>query len=261
MGMSDVWTFPDEAFARIDLQGFGVRARDGAVGKVVDSIEGRDGGYFVVDPDVAMAPGRRLLVPAGLVDKVDVEGKSVSVSADREQVRDAPEFDSSRPLDEPSRSRFRDYFGSLSEKAPRPAGRRTATRSRPASSGKARSASRSRNSRSQRSAAEPTKEQLYAEAKKLDVEGRSKMSKAELARAVSRRGGKPGGRRSRSAKANPVEVQAFLERVGYPAGKSKLLRAAESQRANRDVRATLKRLPDKRFNSPTEVSKAIGTLS
>jgi hypothetical protein len=32
-----------------------------------------------------------------------------------------------------------------------------------------------------------TKEQLYSEAKKLGVEGRSKMSKAQLQRAVDRR--------------------------------------------------------------------------
>jgi hypothetical protein len=262
MGMKEVWTFRDEALARVDLQGFELRARDGTIGKVVDSIEGRDGGYLVVDPGVAMPLGRRLLVPAGLVDKVDVGDSWVSVSADRKQVRSAPEFDPTRPLDEPSRSRFGDYFGSLSQKVTRPARRRTATRSRRASPPRARPAARSRDSRSRSpAAAEPTRAQLYTQAKKLDIEGRSKMNKAELARAVGRRGGKPSGRRSSSAKANPVEVQAFLERVGYPTGKRQLLRAAESQRATQKVRATLKRLPDKRFKSPTEVSEAIGTLS
>ena len=87
------------------------------------------------------------------------------------------------------------------------------------------------------------------------------MNKAELARAVGRRGGKPSGRRSSSAKANPVEVQSFLEGVGYPTEKRRLLREAESKRASRDVRATLKRLPDKQFKSPTEVSQAIGKLN
>jgi hypothetical protein len=108
---------------------------------------------------------------------------------------------------------------------------------------------------------EPTKEDLYEEAKKLDIDGRSKMSKAELARAVNRRRGQATRRRSTStAKASPVEVQAFLEGVGYPTGKGRLLREAESRRASRNVRATLRRLPDKQFKSPTEVSKAIGKL-
>jgi len=40
--------------------------------------------------------------------------------------------------------------------------------------------------RSHRGAGGPTKEQLYADAKRQGVKGRSKMSKAELARAVKR---------------------------------------------------------------------------
>jgi plasmid stabilization system protein ParE len=40
--------------------------------------------------------------------------------------------------------------------------------------------------RSHRGAGGPTKKQLYADAKRKGIEGRSKMSKAELARAVGR---------------------------------------------------------------------------
>jgi hypothetical protein len=89
------------------------------------------------------------------------------------------------------------------------------------------------------------------------------MNKAQLARVVGRRSGKPAptGRSSSRAKANPVEVQAFLEGVGYPTRTGQLLRDAESQQANREVRETLKRLPEKEFKSPTEVSEAIGKLS
>jgi uncharacterized protein DUF2795 len=100
-----------------------------------------------------------------------------------------------------------------------------------------------------------TKAELYEEAKRLGIENRSKMNKAQLARAVSRRRG-----RSQS-KANPFDVQAFLEGVGYPTGKRRLLREAESQGADHDVRSTLRRLPDRSFESPTEVSEAIGKLS
>jgi hypothetical protein len=41
-------------------------------------------------------------------------------------------------------------------------------------------------SRSSRSDGGPTREELYAQARKLDIEGRSKMDKAELQRAVAR---------------------------------------------------------------------------
>jgi uncharacterized protein DUF2795 len=270
MGMTEVWNFRDEALARIDLRGFDVRARDGAIGQVVEGMEGGAGGYLVIDPGVAMPLGRQLLVPAGLVEKVDVENKRVVVRAERKQIENAPEFDSRQPLGDPPRSVFGNYFHQLMEEINGPSPqrvkaqpKRASGRARPkrgstrATTSSARSQSRSRTRRP--TSEEPTKDELYEQAKKLDIEGRSKMNKPALARAVSRRGGKPTGRTS-AAVANPVEVQAFLEGVGYPAGKRQLLREAESQRASRDVRTTLKRLPEKRFKSPTEVSKAIGKL-
>jgi len=47
--------------------------------------------------------------------------------------------------------------------------------------------SRSRSSSRSRSGDEPTREELYAQAKKLGIEGRSKMDKDELKRAVQRK--------------------------------------------------------------------------
>ena len=111
-------------------------------------------------------------------------------------------------------------------------------------------------SSSSRRSDEPTRDQLYEEAKRLDIEGRSKMNKKELARAVERHRGSAGG----GGKANPVEVQTFLEGVGYPTRTRDLLREAKSQRAGPKVRSTLERLPEERFGSPTEVSEAIGQL-
>jgi hypothetical protein len=108
---------------------------------------------------------------------------------------------------------------------------------------------------------EPTRDELYAEAKRLEIEGRSKMNKQQLAQAVARaepqRGG--GGRRETET-ANPVSVQAFLEGVNYPTRKGDLLREAKKQRASDEVRSTIERLPDRRFADPTEVSEAVGTL-
>lgn len=103
---------------------------------------------------------------------------------------------------------------------------------------------------------EQTKEELYRKAKQLGIEGRSKMNKEQLARAVAQRGGD--GRATDVA--NPVEVQAFLEGVNYPSRKGDLLRAAESQRASAGVRSTIEQLPDRTFEDPTEVSEAIGRM-
>jgi hypothetical protein len=265
MATTEVWNFQDEALARIDLHGYEVQARDGGIGRVVQAMAGRAGGYLIVDPGVAMPLGRQLLVPAGLVDRVDVADERVFVGAERREIANAPEYDPERPLDDRSRNVFSDYFRSLFGGGTSPPTQRKQARGTRAS-GKARPSQRSArtgsSSRRRSTAAdEPTKEELYEQAKKLDIEGRSKMTKPELARAVNRRRGQAQRRPTGSrAKANPVSVQAFLEGVGYPTEKRRLLREAESQRASRDVRATLRRLPDKKFNSPTEVSKAIGKL-
>jgi hypothetical protein len=105
---------------------------------------------------------------------------------------------------------------------------------------------------------EPTRDELYAEAKRLEIEGRSKMNKQQLARAVGRRRERGGTTR---AKANPIEVQTFLEGVGYPVRKADLVREAEKQGASEDVRLTLKRIRDEKFDSPADVSEAIGRMS
>ena len=98
---------------------------------------------------------------------------------------------------------------------------------------------------------EPTKDELYAEAGRLGVRGRSTMSKDELGDELER---------LQTEKATPIQVQAFLEGIEYPLDKDDLLRVAGERGANADVRATIERLPDRRFEDPTDVSRAVGEL-
>jgi ferritin-like metal-binding protein YciE len=103
-----------------------------------------------------------------------------------------------------------------------------------------------------------TKKELQERAESAGVEVKRGMTKQDLIAALRPRGG---GRSRSQAKANPVEVQQFLEAMRYPAGKEELLSEAERQGADRRVRMTLERLPRKRFKGPTEVSEAIGMLA
>ena len=103
-----------------------------------------------------------------------------------------------------------------------------------------------------------TRAELYAEAKKLGIEGRSKMNKRELARAVDRTRGRSS---AGAGEANPVEVQKFLAAVDYPVRKRELIATAERQNAPTEVRATLARIRDEKFDDPADVSEAIGRLS
>ena len=57
---------------------------------------------------------------------------------------------------------------------------------------------------------------------------------------------------------NPIQIQKFLKGVNYPASKSDLLQNAEQQGADEDVRTALEQLPDEEYESPADVSKALG---
>lgn len=60
---------------------------------------------------------------------------------------------------------------------------------------------------------------------------------------------------------NPIQVQKFLGGIEYPADKATLLRTAEQNGADDDIRDALDQLSGDSFDSPTDVTKAIGELN
>jgi hypothetical protein len=59
---------------------------------------------------------------------------------------------------------------------------------------------------------------------------------------------------------NPIQIQKFLKGVDYPASKEDLLANAERNGADEDVRATLAQLPDEEYETPADVSQALGKI-
>ena len=59
---------------------------------------------------------------------------------------------------------------------------------------------------------------------------------------------------------NPVQIQKFLGGIDYPASKDEVLETARSRGADERVLQTLERLPGQEFNSPNDVSEAVGKL-
>jgi hypothetical protein len=59
---------------------------------------------------------------------------------------------------------------------------------------------------------------------------------------------------------NPIQLQKFLRGVDYPADKQTLVRSAPANGADDEVVRTLESLPRDKFNSPNDVSEAIGEL-
>lgn len=59
----------------------------------------------------------------------------------------------------------------------------------------------------------------------------------------------------------PVEIQEKLEGVEYPANKFQLIKYAEQHGGkNKEVIEALNKLPDKTYNSPVDVGKAMSEI-
>jgi hypothetical protein len=56
---------------------------------------------------------------------------------------------------------------------------------------------------------------------------------------------------------NPIEVQRHLSGVDYPASRDDLVTTAQNDGAPDDVVEALRALPDREYDSPTDVSSAV----
>jgi hypothetical protein len=59
---------------------------------------------------------------------------------------------------------------------------------------------------------------------------------------------------------NPVQLQKYLGGLDYPVSKEDLVRRAQEQGADTEALETLKSLSMDQFNSPNDVSEAVGQL-
>jgi hypothetical protein len=105
-----MWTYPEE-FGRLDISGFDVEARDGSIGKV-DEVTINDGeSYVVVDTGVWIF-GKKVLLPAGLIERVDRDDETVYVARTKDEIENAPEFDKDNYREADYRSAVGGYYGS-----------------------------------------------------------------------------------------------------------------------------------------------------
>lgn len=62
------------------------------------------------------------------------------------------------------------------------------------------------------------------------------------------------------AKVNPIQLQKHLKGVDYPASKEQLVQHAQKQGADDNAISVLQQLPDEEYESPTDVSEAVGEI-
>lgn len=62
------------------------------------------------------------------------------------------------------------------------------------------------------------------------------------------------------ATVNPIQVQKVLKGMEYPASKQDVVEHAKKHGADENICSTLEQMPDQEFETPADVSKAIGEI-
>jgi hypothetical protein len=97
--MTDIWYWeatvygtPEDADSGRDLTDYEVEATDGGIGKIDEATADAGRGHIVVDTGWWIF-GKKRLLPAGVITRVDDEERKVYLTCSKDAVRDAPDFD------------------------------------------------------------------------------------------------------------------------------------------------------------------------
>jgi hypothetical protein len=98
--ITDLWSYRDTARSETtDLVGFQVVATD-VVG----------GSYIVVDTGFWIF-GKKRMLPAGVIDRIDYDACKVHVNLAKDQLREAPDYDAERERGEAYHQDIGTYYG------------------------------------------------------------------------------------------------------------------------------------------------------
>ena len=108
--MTDIWSYRDTTRPETtDLAGFQVVAIDGPIGNVDAATYDVGGSYIVVDTGFWIF-GKKRMLPAGVLERVNYNDRKVRVNLSKDQIRQAPDYDAERERDETYRKNVRSYY-------------------------------------------------------------------------------------------------------------------------------------------------------
>ena len=110
MTTSDMWRYRDSTWGGADLVGYKVEATDGGIGKIDEASDEVGASYIVVDTGPWIL-GKKVLLPAGVIDTVDRDDQKVFVNRTKDEIKDSPEFDEDRYRDTDYRDEVGTYYG------------------------------------------------------------------------------------------------------------------------------------------------------
>ena len=87
-----------------------MEALDGSIGKIDEATYEVGKSFIIVDTGPWIF-GRKVMLPAGVVERVDEDDEKVWVNRTKEQIKDSPEYDVSRISDAGYHNEVGNYYG------------------------------------------------------------------------------------------------------------------------------------------------------
>jgi hypothetical protein len=117
----DVWIYREQTdigydpvkgrdLTGLDLTGFQVEAVDGSIGKIDEANNEVGNSYLIVDTGPWIF-GKKVMLPAGVVQRIDEAEERVWVNRTKEQIKNAPEFDETGFTDGSYHDELGAYYG------------------------------------------------------------------------------------------------------------------------------------------------------
>src|SRR5215207_2166269 len=95
MHMTELWAYREPTWRDAALTGLKVEATDGSIGKIDEASHEVGAGYLVVDTGPWIF-GKKVMLPAGVIQRVDHDEEKVYVNRAKDEIKNAPEFDEDR---------------------------------------------------------------------------------------------------------------------------------------------------------------------
>ena len=115
MATTDMWTYNDNTLVGNALVGLEVVATDGEIGKIDEATDEAGTSSIVVDTG-AWIFGKKVVLPAGVVDRVDLDEEKVYVNRTKDEIKNAPEFDDEHGVDDDYRAKLGAYYDERSDR-------------------------------------------------------------------------------------------------------------------------------------------------
>lgn len=107
---TNIWNYPDTWLERNDVVGYDVEATDGRIGTIDEASYETDTSHIVVDTGFWIF-GKKRLIPAGAVTRIDPATQTITVNLTKEQIKNAPDYEEQRWDPTVDRARYDEYYG------------------------------------------------------------------------------------------------------------------------------------------------------